>query len=917
MAKPVADSQQRPHVTILQHAGQSSQSGAASESGKPKKKRPRGGKNRNKRNRRQSFAAPSETTEGDEMGGDRERPSLLDTANPRALAHNASFYRLRTDNRSNTSLESEALLDHRDQAPMSKRRQSVQQRDFFRPNIPQTPRHRGSHASGQPSSYMSAGRSKVVGGDYEHPISEGEDDEDDDARPTECAPLLGSHSRTPSKPKLSRNNSSSYGGTHGTFGRSRRQSMGSNVSSRRGRDIPSSRGRLQATVESDEEYDVNNPPSRPTSPGGPGNLDDVMIAQLTGNPDSRERGRDAVIDIDDTELERRYSSGSPDMLRRRGTTADQAQRDVCYPPDAGMSEIADEDVISADDRHSPRASSKRRHRRRRGDVYPKLWVIEQHAAEEKEVRTEHERMRRMKLAEPVMIGGRLRRGTTQWQREEQAPYRFTYFNEAFDETIHASTLSELVDHDEDITFKHLFQPDPFDLSDSEGDETAVGQMPQRLSVSGPHLNGRLSPAPPSSAPPMQALDAVVAGEQSHRSPSNSRDTSGRNTPMGRSGSGTPRPHVGQSREKKMGHTPVWWLDIMAPTEEEMRTIARTFGIHQLTVEDILMSEEREKVELFQTYYFVNYRSFEQDKSSDDYLEPLNIYAVVYRDYVLTFHHSMTPHMNNVRRRIRQLNDYMNPSADWISYALIDDITDAYAPLVRDIEEEVDVIDDEILYIHEEPEAEEKRKKEQSKGNTKSKIKKLVTWHSEEKGLNTTQADMGAHKVEGEKTAGESGGDMLRRVGECRKKVMSMYRLLGNKADVIKGFAKRCNEHWEVAPKSEIGLYLGDIQDHIVTMTGNLSHYENLLSRAHSNYLAQINIRMNERAEQTADVLGKLTVLGTIVLPMNIITGMWGMNVWVPGQEYEGDLTWFWCITAGLVAFGLSSYFIAKKVYGIV
>lgn len=33
--------------------------------------------------------------------------------------------------------------------------------------------------------------------------------------------------------------------------------------------------------------------------------------------------------------------------------------------------------------------------------------------------------------------------------------------------------------------------------------------------------------------------------------------------------------------------------------------------------------------------------------------------------------------------------------------------------------------------------------------------------------------------------------------------------------------------------------------------------------------------MNERQEQTADVLGKLTVLGTIVLPMNIITGMWG------------------------------------------
>jgi magnesium transporter len=50
--------------------------------------------------------------------------------------------------------------------------------------------------------------------------------------------------------------------------------------------------------------------------------------------------------------------------------------------------------------------------------------------------------------------------------------------------------------------------------------------------------------------------------------------------------------------------------------------------------------------------------------------------------------------------------------------------------------------------------------------------------------------------------------------------------------------------------------------------------------------------MNERQEQTADVLGKLTVLGTIVLPMNIITGMWGMNVLVPGQNVD-NLSWFW------------------------
>ena len=240
-----------------------------------------------------------------------------------------------------------------------------------------------------------------------------------------------------------------------------------------------------------------------------------------------------------------------------------------------------------------------------------------------------------------------------------------------------------------------------------------------------------------------------------------------------------------------------------------------------------MEEQREKVELFQSYYFVNYRTFEQDKDSSEYMEPVNFYVVVFRDGVITFHHSQTPHPANVRRRIRQLNDYMSPTADWISYAIIDDVTDIYAPRVEQIEEEVDEIDEQILYMHvTSADASEGKPKAVSAPPPKPEGNSLTSWipgFGSSKASN--QGDMGREKAEGEATAGFSGGDMLRRVGECRKKVMGLYRLLGNKADVIKGFAKRCNENWEVAPRSEIGLYLGDIQDHIVTMNNNLSHYE--------------------------------------------------------------------------------------------
>lgn len=40
---------------------------------------------------------------------------------------------------------------------------------------------------------------------------------------------------------------------------------------------------------------------------------------------------------------------------------------------------------------------------------------------------------------------------------------------------------------------------------------------------------------------------------------------------------------------------------------------------------------------------------------------------------------------------------------------------------------------------------------------------------------------------------------------------------------------------------DIALYLGDLQDHVVTMMNNLIHFEKMLSHSHSNHLAQLSI----------------------------------------------------------------------------
>lgn len=332
--------------------------------------------------------------------------------------------------------------------------------------------------------------------------------------------------------------------------------------------------------------------------------------------------------------------------------------------------------------------------------------------------------------------------------------------------------------------------------------------------------------------------------------------------------------------------PTWWLDCSCPTDDEMRCIAKAFGIHPLTAEDIRMQEAREKVELFRSYYFVCFHTFENDKESEEYLEPINVYMVVFSTGVLTFHFAPISHAASVRRRVRQLRDYVDVNADWLCYAMIDDITDSFAPVIQSIEYEADTIEDSVFM--------------------------------------NRDIDFSL---------------MLQRIGESRRKIMTLMRLLSGKADVIKMFAKRCNDEMNgigpaltsqinianlqassqynnkaassqrIQPRGDIALYLGDIQDHLLTMFQNLSAYEKIFSRSHANYLAQLQVESFNANNKVGEILSKVTVLGTMLVPLNVITGLFGMNVKVPGQDVQ-NLRWWFSIMAILVFLALAGWLFA-------
>ncbi|PIA16059.1 hypothetical protein COEREDRAFT_81506 [Coemansia reversa NRRL 1564] len=102
---------------------------------------------------------------------------------------------------------------------------------------------------------------------------------------------------------------------------------------------------------------------------------------------------------------------------------------------------------------------------------------------------------------------------------------------------------------------------------------------------------------------------------------------------------------------------------------------------------------------------------------------------------------------------------------------------------------------------------------------------------------------------------------------------------------------------------EVAHYLSDVYDHLVSLVGSSSHCDMVLSRAHSNYLARLSLGLGESTVETNLFASRWTVIGSILIPLNIVTGLWGMNVKVPGQDRD-DLLNFFLILAGCLVFVL-------------
>ncbi|KAJ2613506.1 CorA metal ion transporter [Coemansia sp. RSA 1365] len=404
--------------------------------------------------------------------------------------------------------------------------------------------------------------------------------------------------------------------------------------------------------------------------------------------------------------------------------------------------------------------------------------------------------------------------------------------------------------------------------------------------------------------------------------------------------------------------PCFWLDVSQPTERELHKLGEMFDLHPLTLEDIEQKCSRDKIDRFGDYLFIVYHTIAKTKrnkwqhyysycranssirpatgdkcfqhnrplghiipetgSEEDILEHSDeevsqghaqIFIVMKRNCVLTFHSgAQRKVVSQVVGRLSAMSavaaqisssssddssrycrpadvsegniDMSSESDDplaklvdypaYIVYAILDQITDQLSPEITELEQQVDAIDELVLILtHAEHES-----VLQQMGEQRRRI--LQTWH-----LTQPKTEV----------------------------IALLAKLLSNDSrTTLQGSRSAVLQQMGGSLASEVVQYLGDVHEHLLAGIDACARAETVLARSHSNYLAKISLELSRATYDANSTTERWTMLGMIVVPINILTSFLGVNLKIPGQDRDDTLNFFVVLACMLIYAGVTLAF---------
>jgi magnesium transporter len=235
----------------------------------------------------------------------------------------------------------------------------------------------------------------------------------------------------------------------------------------------------------------------------------------------------------------------------------------------------------------------------------------------------------------------------------------------------------------------------------------------------------------------------------------------------------------------------FWLDLLSPSEEELRQVGGIFGLHDLAIEDSIKFGQRPKLDDYADHVLlVFYGVHEGNGDEPDVVE---VHIFISGHAVITVHRDHCGPLTDIRDRLERGPKFRE---GYVVYRILDALTDSFFPLLTRMDDEIDALEDAMV---------EHPTDEQLHHIFRLK-RSLLTMRR----VVAPQRDLLA-----------SGGDLIKRLPGL---------------DVDKAHD-----------------YFRDVYDHLIRISEQIDSYRDLLTGALDVYLSTVSNRMNGVMKQLAVV----------------------------------------------------------------
>jgi magnesium transporter len=229
-----------------------------------------------------------------------------------------------------------------------------------------------------------------------------------------------------------------------------------------------------------------------------------------------------------------------------------------------------------------------------------------------------------------------------------------------------------------------------------------------------------------------------------------------------------------------------WVNLVTSSPERTRVLSEIFQFHPLTIEDaVSVQVDPAKIDPFPDYIFIVVQAI-AGYISGQQIRPVEVEFYLGTNFVVSCHREDVPRIEEFRNRCERDTHILEHSPDWLLYGLLDTLVDDYLPVVDELDETIDRLEEAVL---------------------------------------------------------ENGSkDLLQKILLVKRNTMRLRRITAPQREILNRLSR--NE-FPALIRAENAIYFRDIYDHLVRVDYLIEALRDLADGALQTYLSVISNRLNE------------------------------------------------------------------------